>query len=115
MPTHPFAQEGYNLMAAAYEVHTEIGDGLLEEVYQESLEQELKLRSIPFTARQELAIFYKGRELKKPNSSTTCVSPESPSATSSTSAHSARSSGSATSYPNTSTTDRAPLIDANER
>lgn len=61
----PFAQEGYALMAAAFEVHREVHGGLLEDIYQESLEEELRLRDIPFTARQELAIFYKGRELKK--------------------------------------------------
>lgn len=61
----PFAQEGYALMAAVFEVHREVHGGLLEDIYQESLEEELRLRDIPFTARQELAIFYKGRELKK--------------------------------------------------
>jgi GxxExxY protein len=59
------AQEGYALMGAAFEVHREMGGGLLEEVYQESLEHELRLRSIPFIAKQELALHYKGRELKK--------------------------------------------------
>ncbi|MBL9117353.1 MAG: GxxExxY protein [Verrucomicrobiaceae bacterium] len=60
----PYAQEGYALMAAAFEVHRVIGGGLLEAVYQEALEQELTLRNIGFTAHQELAIFYKGTELR---------------------------------------------------
>ena len=47
-----FQQEGYDLMAAAFEVHNEIGGGLLEEVYQESLEIELGLREIPLTPKQ---------------------------------------------------------------
>ena len=62
---HLFAQEGYDLMAAAFAVHNETGGGLLEEIYQESLELELGMRGIPFKAKQELAVFYKGRELKK--------------------------------------------------
>jgi GxxExxY protein len=59
----PFAKEGFDLMGAAFAVHDEIGGGLLEAIYQESLEHELALRNIPFLARQELAIFYKGHEL----------------------------------------------------
>lgn len=61
----PFQQEGYLLMAAVFEVHNEIGGGLSEEIYQESLEHELFLRGIPFQSHQELAIHYKGKELNK--------------------------------------------------
>lgn len=60
-----FSKEGYALMAAAFEVHNVNGGGLLEEVYQESMEIELGLRGISFKAKQELAVFYKGRELRK--------------------------------------------------
>ena len=60
-----YREEGYQFMAAVFEVHSESGGGLAEEVYQESLEIELTDRAIPFTAKQEIAIFYKGRELKK--------------------------------------------------
>ena len=59
------AQEGYALMGAAFEVHRVLGGGLLEEIYQEALEAELRLRGIPFVARQELAIEYKGNILRK--------------------------------------------------
>ncbi len=61
----PFAQEGYDLMGAAFEVHNVQGGGLLEEIYQESLEVELELRNIPFRRKTELTVYYKGRELKK--------------------------------------------------
>ena len=60
-----YKKEGYDLMGAAFAVHDETGGGLAEEVYQESLEIELEMRGIPFQSRQEIAIFYKGRELKK--------------------------------------------------
>ncbi len=36
----PFAHEGYELMGAAFEVHNVQGGGLLEEIYQQSLEVE---------------------------------------------------------------------------
>jgi len=60
-----FREEGYQLMGAAFEVYNEMGSGLLEEIYQESLEIELELRAIPFRCKQELAVFYKARELQK--------------------------------------------------
>lgn len=61
----PFSEEGYALMGAAFEVHSQLGGGLLEEIYQESLQLELGMRGIPFVRKQELAVFYKGIELKK--------------------------------------------------
>jgi GxxExxY protein len=61
----PLAQEGYDIMAAAFEVHHHLGGGLLEEIYQESLEVELGIRGIPFIACQELRVYYKDRLLKK--------------------------------------------------
>ena len=62
---HPFSKEGYDLMAAAFAVHDEVGGGLLEEIYQECFELELGDRGIPFKSKQELAVFFKGRELRK--------------------------------------------------
>ena len=61
----PYSEEGYALMGAAFEVHNEIGGGLAEEIYQQSLEIELDLRGIAFRSRPEVAVFYKQRELKK--------------------------------------------------
>ncbi len=61
----PYSKEGYAIMAAAFEVHRELGGGLLEEIYQESLELELGLRQIPYESKQELQLFYKGNELRK--------------------------------------------------
>ncbi len=58
-------EEGYLLMGAAFEVYRELGHGLAEEIYQESLEVELELRSIEFSSKTELLVFYKNRELQK--------------------------------------------------
>jgi len=60
-----YPQEGYDFMAAAFEVYNEMGSGFLEEVYQESLELELTERRIPFVAQPKLTLHYKGRPLKK--------------------------------------------------
>jgi GxxExxY protein len=65
-----FRQEGYDFMAAAFEVYNEIGYGMAEEVYQQSLEIELSLRKIPFLTKQELEVFYKGHRLA------TCYKPD---------------------------------------
>jgi GxxExxY protein len=58
-------QEGYDFMAAAFEVYNELGSGFLEDPYQEALELELTDRGIPFIAKPKLPIFYKGRQLRK--------------------------------------------------
>jgi GxxExxY protein len=57
--------EGYALMGAVFEVHRELGRGLSEEIYQESLEWELGLREIPFQSKEELNVYYKGHLLEK--------------------------------------------------
>jgi GxxExxY protein len=61
----PFAEEGYAIMGAAFEVHRELGGGLLEEIYQQALEIEFELREIPYLADEELRIYYKTRLLRK--------------------------------------------------
>ena len=60
-----YEDEGYRLMGAAVEVYNELGYGMAEEVYQESLEIELKMRQINFATKQELTLTYKGRTLQK--------------------------------------------------
>jgi GxxExxY protein len=59
-----FKEEGYRLMGAAFEVYNDLGYGMAEEIYQQSLEIELELRQIPFVTKQELAVFYKDRQLE---------------------------------------------------
>ena len=50
--------EGYQLMGAAFEVYNELGYGIAEEIYQQSLEIELGLREIPWGSKQELSVFF---------------------------------------------------------
>jgi GxxExxY protein len=59
-----FKDEGYQLMGAAFEVYNQLGYGIAEEIYQQSLEIELTLRGIPFLTKRQLAVFYKGRQLE---------------------------------------------------
>ena len=54
-----FAQEGYELIGAAFEVHNTLGGGLAEEIYQESLELELATHQIPYQTKKRLKVFYK--------------------------------------------------------
>ena len=56
-------QEGYNLMGAAFEVYNVLGYGTAEEIYQQSLEIELGLRSIPLQSKTELGVSYKEHQL----------------------------------------------------
>lgn len=56
-------EEGYRLMGAAFEVYNQLGFGLAEEVYQQSLEIELGLRVIPFVTKRELVVYYKEQPL----------------------------------------------------
>jgi len=58
-------QEGYDFMAAAFEVYNQMGNGYTEDVYQESLELELNERRISFVGQPELALHYKGRLLRR--------------------------------------------------
>jgi len=65
LESHPHSQLGYDFIGVCFEVHKTLGGGMLEEIYQESLELELGIRQFQFVGKQELAVFYKGNQLKK--------------------------------------------------
>ena len=60
-----YPKESYKINGAIYEVHKELGPGLLEKVYQEALEKEFKLQNIPYEREKDFTIFYKGEELEQ--------------------------------------------------
>ena len=62
--------EGYQLMGAAFEVYNQLGYGMAEEIYQQSLEIELELRAISFQSKCVLTTYYKDRLLD------TCYRPD---------------------------------------
>ena len=57
--------EVYSIIGAAMEVHSILGCGFLEPVYQEALEIELRKRKIPYAPQKQLPIYYKDNRLKK--------------------------------------------------
>jgi GxxExxY protein len=55
------------IVDAAIEVHRELGGpGLLEDVYEEAMEEQLRLRGILVERQLPVRIVYKGRTLRKP-------------------------------------------------
>lgn len=60
-----FPKESYDIIGAALEVHSQLGCGFTEPVYQEALAEELKLRHIPFERQKVFTVTYKGKELSK--------------------------------------------------
>ena len=60
-----YPEECYAIRGAIYAVHNEMGNGFKEEVYQQCLEREFAYRNIPFDAKKELRICYKGVPIEK--------------------------------------------------
>ncbi len=55
-----YKELSFEIIGAAMEVHSTLGTGFLEEIYQKALERELSLRGIPFVAQQHIQVEYKG-------------------------------------------------------
>ena len=63
-------REQYNnlskeILDSAFQVHKEMGPGLLESVYEYCLIDELRSRAIIVNAQVQLPLFYKGKKLNK--------------------------------------------------
>lgn len=60
-----YKKEYYSIQGAIFDVYNEMGNGFLESVYQECLEEEFRLRAIPFYTQKKLTIRYKSKILKQ--------------------------------------------------
>ncbi|HVZ65775.1 MAG TPA: GxxExxY protein [Lacunisphaera sp.] len=59
-----FRDEVYRIVGACLAVHKDKGNGFAEPVYQDALEIEMELSSIPFDPQRNYVIAYRGRPLK---------------------------------------------------
>jgi GxxExxY protein len=60
-----FAEEVFKLQGAIFEVYRRMGPGFLEAVYQECLALEFSVRGVPFRAKPQLELSYRGRRLRQ--------------------------------------------------
>lgn len=58
-----YPNESHKIVGAIFEVHKRLGIGLLERVYQEALEKELKVQKIPFEREKRYELYYRGEKM----------------------------------------------------
>jgi GxxExxY protein len=56
-------KDTYQIIGAAMRVHSELGNGFLEAVYQEALEREFKYSKIPCLREKEIPVYYRNEKL----------------------------------------------------
>ncbi|MEN8120230.1 MAG: GxxExxY protein [Bacteroidota bacterium] len=62
---YPYKEETYKIIGCAMEVHSELGPGFLEAVYQEALSIVFNEKEIPYEQEKKLKILFRGKTLKK--------------------------------------------------
>ena len=60
-----YKDESYKIIGACMKVHSELGAGFLESVYQEALEKQFIKDGIPYEREKLLKIDFDGQQLKK--------------------------------------------------
>ena len=60
---YPDSELTREIISSAIEVHSILGPGLLENVYEEALCHEFKIRNIPFERQKEIKLSYKGHSI----------------------------------------------------
>ncbi|TRX71989.1 GxxExxY protein [Carboxylicivirga sp. M1479] len=61
----PDKEKTYKIIGCCMEVHSELGGGMLEPIYQEALAIELANKQVSFKREEALRVYYKGVELNK--------------------------------------------------
>ena len=61
----PLKEITERIISCAMEVHSTLGPGLLESVYEEALAQELSIRGITYEKQKEIILKYKGKDIGK--------------------------------------------------
>lgn len=61
----PLKEVTERIISCAIEVHSTLGPGLLESVYEEALAHEFTLRGIKYERQKEINLKYKGKEIGK--------------------------------------------------
>lgn len=61
---YPFQNETYNIIGYCMEIHKVLGKGMLEIIYKDALEIDLKNNNIPFEREKKYEVIYKGVSLK---------------------------------------------------
>src|ERR1017187_7488125 len=57
---YPLQKESYQIIGICMEVHRILGKGLLEIVYKDAIEYELKSKGVPFEREKKFEVNYKG-------------------------------------------------------
>ncbi len=60
---YPFKDITEKIISCAIEVHSILGPGLLENLYEEALAYEFKLRKISFEKQKAINVLYKGKDI----------------------------------------------------
>ncbi len=60
-----YKEESYKIVGACMKVHSKLGPGFLEAVYQEALEKEFIAQEIPYEREKSLSLFYEGKKMDK--------------------------------------------------
>ena len=60
-----YEEETNRIIGACMAVHSELGNGFLEAVYQDALAMEFMDQGIPFVKEASVPVFYKGRRLDR--------------------------------------------------
>jgi GxxExxY protein len=53
------------IIGVAMEVHSTLGCGFLESVYEEAMAEELALRNVKYERQKNIDVFYKGKKIKQ--------------------------------------------------